>query len=87
MEHIEKYIVERLHELEDTNRANASYITELQAGIKKYDDMTKLLQKCFVAKKGYNGGVYIDRLYSASQKDIQTLINFFEIPTDEEDDE
>lgn len=87
MEHIEKYIVERLRQLEAETKEQAAKIDNLNDKIAEFEEMRELLSKNTEVKHYCDGRCYIDHLYSSRQSDIELLIDFYGITEDVEDDE
>ena len=87
MEHIEKYIVERLHQLETETKEQAEKIDKLNDKIAEFEEMRELLCKNTTVKSFSDGRCYIDYLYSSRQSEINLLIDFYGITADSEDDE
>lgn len=87
MEHIEKYIVERLRQLETETKEQAEKIDKLNDKIAEFEEMRKLLSKNTTVKFFSDGRCYIDYLYSSRQNEINLLIDFYGITADSEEDE
>lgn len=86
MNEIEKYVVDRLHELEGTVKAQEEYIEKLTDKIAEFEEMRELLQKCLFVKHYSDGEPYIDHWCGARKQEVVTLIDFYGL-TGEEDDE
>ena len=87
MEHIEKYIVERLRQLETETKEQAAKIDKLNDKIAEFEEMRELLRKNTTVKSFSDGRRYIDYIYSSRQSEINLLIDFYGITADSEDDE
>lgn len=86
MNEIEKYVVDRLRELESTVKAQEERIEKLTDKIAEFEEMRELLQKCLFVKHYSNGEPYIDHWCGARKQEVATLIDFYGL-TGEEDDE
>ena len=87
MEHIEKYIVERLRQLETETKEQTAKIDKLNDKIAEFEEMRELLCKNTTVKSFSDGRLYIDYVYSSRQSEINLLIDFYGITADSEDDE
>lgn len=86
MDLIENYVVDRLHELEATVKAQEERIEALADKIEEFEEMRELLQKNLFVKHYVSGEPYIDHRYGARKQEVATLIAFYGL-TDEEDEE
>lgn len=86
MNEIEKYVVDRLRELEATVKAQEERIEKLTDKIAEFEEMRELLQKCLFVKHYSDGEPYIDHWCGARKQEVATLIDFYGL-TGEEDDE
>lgn len=86
MNEIEKYVVERLHELEATVKAQEEHIEKLTDKIAEFEEMRELLQKCLFVKHYSDGEPYIDHWCGARKQEVTTLIDFYGLTGEEEDE-
>lgn len=86
MNEIEKYVVERLHELEATVKAQDEHIEKLTDKIEEFEEMRELLQKNLFVNHYVSGEPYIDHHYGAHKQEVATLIDFYGLAGEEDDE-
>ena len=85
MNEIEKYIVERLHSLEDEVDMQKEEISELKEELEKVEKMKALMREYFILKKySSNGEIYIDHKYS--KENVAEIAEFIGLEMDGEED-
>jgi hypothetical protein len=81
---IEKYIVERLHNLEDKVEEQNDEISVLKEELEKADKMKALMRGYFILKHYVDGSSYIDHKYN--KKDVDVIAEFIGLEMDGEED-
>ena len=85
MNEIEKYIVERLHSLEDEVDMQKEEISELKEELEKVEKMKALMREYFILKKySSNGEIYIDHKYR--KENVAEIAEFIGLEMDGEED-
>ena len=84
MNEIEKYIVERLHSLEDKVEEQKDEISALKEELEKVEKMKTLMRDYFILKQYADGSPYIDHKYS--KKDVAEIAEFIGLEMDGEED-
>ena len=85
MNEIEKYIVERLHSLEDKVEEQNDEISTLKEELEKVEKMKALMREYFILKYYHADGVaYIDHKYSYSK--VTEIAEFIGLEMDGEED-
>ena len=84
MNEIEKYIVERLHSLEDKVEEQKDEISALKEELEKVEKMKALMRDYFILKQYADGSPYIDHKYS--KKDVAEIAEFIGLEMDGEED-
>lgn len=84
MNEIEKYIVERLHSLEDKVEEQKDEISVLKEELEKVEKMKTLMREYFILKPYADGSPYIDHQYS--KKDVAEIAEFIGLEMDGEED-
>lgn len=84
MNEIEKYIVERLHSLEDKVEEQNDEISVLNEELEKVEKMKALMRGYFILKQYADGSAYIDHNYS--KKDVAEIVDFIGLEMDGEED-
>ena len=88
MNEIENYIVERLHCLEDLVDTQRQRIEKLTDKIEEFEEMRELLQKNLIVKHySTRDETYIDHRYGVPKQEVATLIDFYGLTGEEDDDE
>ena len=81
---IEKYIVERLHSLEDKVEEKNDEISALKEELEKVEKMKALMREYFILKQYADSSVYIDHRYSYSK--VAEIAEFIGLGMDGEED-
>lgn len=84
MNEIEKYIVERLHNLEDEVDTQKEGISALKEELEKVEKMKALMREYFILKQYADSSVYIDHRYSYSK--VAEIAEFIGLGMDGEED-
>lgn len=84
MNEIEKYIVERLHSLEDEIDMQKEEISVLKEELEKNEKMKALMRGYFILKQYADGSPYIDHCYS--KNDVAEIAEFIGLKMDGEED-
>lgn len=85
MNEIEKYIVERLHSLEDEVDMQKEEISVLKEELEKVKKMKALMREYFILKQySSDGKIYIDHKYSYGK--IAEIAEFIGLKMDGEED-
>ena len=85
MNEIEKYIVERLHSLEDKVEEQNDEISALKEELEKVGKMKALMREYFILKQySSNGQSYIDHKYSKGN--VTEIAEFIGLEMDGEED-
>lgn len=84
MNEIEKYIVERLHSLEDEVDMQKEEISVLKEEHEKVEKMKALMREYFILKQYADNSAYIDHKYS--QKNVAEIAAFIGLKLDGEED-
>ena len=84
MNEIEKYIVERLHSLENEIDMQKEEISVLKEELEKVEKMKALMREYFILKQYADGSPYIDHNYS--KKDVDEIAEFIGLEMDGEED-
>ena len=84
MNEIEKYIVERLHSLEDKVEEQNDEISTLKEELEKVEKMKVLMREYFILKQYADVSAYIDHRYSG--KNVAEIAEFIGLEMDGEED-
>lgn len=85
MNEIEKYIVERLHSLEDKVEEQKDEISVLKEELEKIGKMKALMREYFILKRySSNGQSYIDHKYT--NENVAEIAKFIGLEMDGEED-
>lgn len=85
MNEIEKYIVERLHSLEDEVDMQKEEISALKEELEKVEKMKALMREYFILKQySSNGQRYIDHKYT--NENVDEIAEFIGLEMDGEED-
>lgn len=84
MNEIEKYIVERIHSLEDEVEEKKDEILVLKEELEKVKKMKALMREYFILKQYADGSAYIDHKYS--NKNVAEIAEFIGLEMDGEED-
>lgn len=79
---IEKYIVERLHSLEDKVEEQNDEISTLKEELEKVEKMKALMREYFILKQYADGSDYIDHRYNG--KNVDEIAEFIGLEMDGE---
>lgn len=84
MNEIEKYIVERLRNLEDEVDTQKEGISALKEELEKAEKMKALMREYFILKQYADGSPYIDHCYS--KKNVAEIAEFIGLEMDGDED-